>query len=52
MFPFLKNKDRSQDLIHAYSSETVNGKEAEFIDELLPEKQKAVRFFRILFLLY
>ena len=34
-----------------FSAETAQGKEAEFINQQLPERNKAIKFFRLLLLM-
>lgn len=45
-FPFIRERDVVDSTLHVFSAETPDGKEAEFIDEQLPAKNKFVRFFR------
>lgn len=48
LFPLFRNRDITDETLHVYSGETASGKEAEFIDDKLPEERKIVRFFRII----
>jgi len=53
VFPFMRNRIPSDQTLHVYSAETPDGKEAEFINDMLPERTKTIRFFRaILFTVY
>lgn len=47
-FPFIKNEYLNKKLLHVFSAETSNGDEAEFINESLIDKDKAIKIFRII----
>ena len=48
IFPYMKRRYLDEDTLHVFSAETSSGDEAEFIDEGLPEKNRIIRFFRII----
>lgn len=51
LFPFIYKRIRSiENILNVFSAETSLGKEAEFINEGLPDRNKIVKFFRLLLL--
>ena len=46
LLPYMRNRFVNDQSVHVLSAETPNGKEAEFINEGLPEKNKIKHFFR------
>ena len=48
IFPHIVKRYLEEDILHVFSAETSNGKEAEFINEGLPEKNKVIKFLRII----
>ena len=47
IFPYMRERYLNVERLKVFSAETSNGDEAEFINENLPEKNKVIRFFRI-----
>ncbi|MFC1533248.1 hypothetical protein ACFLZG_00160 [Thermodesulfobacteriota bacterium] len=53
IFPYMRKQYLNEDKLHVFSAETSSGDEAEFTNEGLPDKNKAIKFFRIiLFLIF
>ncbi len=52
MFPFIDKRINGEDVLSVFSAETPIGKEAEFINERLPDKNKVIKFFRFLLLTF
>jgi hypothetical protein len=48
MFPFIGQRV-VENILHVFSAETSLGKESEFINERLPEKDKVIKFFYIFY---
>lgn len=50
--PQIDKRIYEENLLDVFSAETARGKEAEFINQRLPERNKIVKFFRLLLLLF
>jgi hypothetical protein len=48
LFPFFRKRIQGESILHVFSAETLIGKEAEFINERLPQKNAVIKFFRFL----
>ena len=48
LFPHMTRRYLNEDTLHIFSAETSSGDEAEFINEGLIDKNKAIKFFRII----
>jgi hypothetical protein len=51
LFPQIERRINGDNLMDVFSAETAQGKEAEFINQQLPERNKAIKFFRLLLLM-
>lgn len=47
IFPYAQKRYLTDETLHVFSAETPNGKEAELVNEGLPERDKVIRFFRL-----
>lgn len=52
MLPFIDKRIDGENILHVFSAETSIGKEAEFINERLPDKNKVIKFLRFLLLTF